>query len=237
MPLDVGEFTERYKAAWNACDTSAIAELITDDIVWDDPAMAQPARSVAEVQEFMRVSFRAFPDLLFGEPDPPAIAVAGDVIFWAWNMQGTHRGPLLRRRDRSDQSLERRQTQHAGPMLERVQGSLDMMILKTLMNGTMHGWGVAHHIRTRSHDALTVKQGALYQADMGFGFHPHRRDVAWHDAEPVPLAVLQDELAFTQEKNWGYRLRQGLIEISDADMTLIAEAMFTAEAEPRRLAA
>ena len=30
----------------------------------------------------------------------------------------------------------------------------------------------------------TVKQGALYQADMGFGFHPFRRDVAWHDAEP-----------------------------------------------------
>ncbi|MEA2852783.1 MAG: hypothetical protein QOE02_2802 [Rhodospirillaceae bacterium] len=80
----------------------------------------------------------------------------------------------------------------------------------------------------------TVKQGALYQADMGFGFHPHRRDVAWHDAEPAPLAVLQDELAFTQEKNWGYRLRQGLIEISDADMTTIAEAMFTASAAPRR---
>jgi steroid delta-isomerase-like uncharacterized protein len=94
VPTDLGEFTARYKAAWNACDTSAIAELITDDIVWADPAMAQPARSVAEVQEFMRVSFRAFPDLHFGEPDPPAIAVEGDVVFWAWNMQGTHRGPL-----------------------------------------------------------------------------------------------------------------------------------------------
>ena len=50
-------------------------------------------------------------------------------------------------------------------------------------------------------------------------FNPFRREVAWHDAEPAPLAVLQDKLAFTQEKNWGYRLRQGLIEISDADMT------------------
>jgi len=72
------------------------------------------------------------------------------------------------------------------------------------------------------------------QADMGFGFHPYRRDVAWHDAESAPLAVLQDELAFTQETNWGYRLRQGLIEISDADMTTIAEAMFTASAAPHR---
>ena len=49
-------------------------------------------------------------------------------------------------------------------MLDRVQGSLDMMILKTLMNGTMHGWGIAHHIRLRSREALEVKQGALYPA-------------------------------------------------------------------------
>lgn len=80
----------------------------------------------------------------------------------------------------------------------------------------------------------TVKPGKPYQADMGFGFHPFRRDVAWHDAEPMPLAELQDQLAFTQEKNWGYRLRQGLVEISDADMTIIAAAMFKASAAPGR---
>jgi hypothetical protein len=83
----------------------------------------------------------------------------------------------------------------------------------------------------------TVKQGKPYQADMGFGFQPFRRDVAWHEAEAELLVALQHQLAFTQEKNWGYRLRQGVVEISDADMTLIAEAMFTAAAEPRRLAA
>lgn len=83
----------------------------------------------------------------------------------------------------------------------------------------------------------TVKEGKPYQADMGFGFHPYRRDVAWHEAGPMPLAVLQDQLAFAQDKNWDYRLRQGVIEISGADMTIIAEAMFTSAAEPRRLAA
>jgi steroid delta-isomerase-like uncharacterized protein len=94
VPADVGELTRRYATAWNACDTRAIGELITEDIVWADPALAQPARGVAEVQEFMRVSFRAFPDLHFGEPDPPVLAVTGDTILWAWNMEGTHRGPL-----------------------------------------------------------------------------------------------------------------------------------------------
>jgi hypothetical protein len=83
----------------------------------------------------------------------------------------------------------------------------------------------------------TVKQGKPYQADMGFGFQPFRRDVIWHDAEPASLVELQTRLAFTQDKNWGYRLRQGLVEISDADMTMIAEAMFKASAPPVRQAA
>jgi hypothetical protein len=80
----------------------------------------------------------------------------------------------------------------------------------------------------------TVKHGKPYQADMGFGFQPFRRDVIWHEAEPTPLTELQGKLAFAQETNWGYRLRQGLVEISEADMTTIAEAMFTAAARPAR---
>ena len=83
----------------------------------------------------------------------------------------------------------------------------------------------------------TVKDGAPYRADMGGSFQPFRRDVIWHEGEPMALALLQTKLAFTQEKNWGYRLRQGLVEISEADMAIIAEAMFTASAEPYRLAA
>ncbi len=83
----------------------------------------------------------------------------------------------------------------------------------------------------------TVREGEPYRADMGEGFGPWRRDVAWHEAEPMPISALQGALAFIQEKNWGYRLRQGLLEISDDDMTTIAEAMFTASAAPYRLAA
>ena len=86
----------------------------------------------------------------------------------------------------------------------------------------------------------TVEEGAPYQADMGGSFRPFRRDVVWHEAEPVALALLQGKLTLTQEKNWGYRLRQGLVEISEADMAIIAEAMFAAtaaSAEPYRLAA
>ena len=80
--------------AWNGCDTDAMAQLITEDIVWADPALPEPARGVAAVQEFMRASLRAFPDLRFGEPDPPTLAVDGEVVLWAWSMEGTHRGAI-----------------------------------------------------------------------------------------------------------------------------------------------
>jgi hypothetical protein len=80
----------------------------------------------------------------------------------------------------------------------------------------------------------TVKPGDPYRAEMDAGFQPFRRDVVWHDAAPAALAELHDKLSFTQIRNWGYRLRQGLVEISSDDMTTIAEAMFTASARPRR---
>jgi len=91
---ELRELVQRYEAAWNGCDTDAMAQLITDDIVWTDPALPAPARGVAEVQEFMRTSFRAFPDLRFSEPDPPAMAASGDLVLWAWHMEGTHRGVI-----------------------------------------------------------------------------------------------------------------------------------------------
>jgi hypothetical protein len=80
----------------------------------------------------------------------------------------------------------------------------------------------------------TIRKGDPYRADMGAGFQPYRRDVDWHDAEPTPIAVLKDALAITREKNWGYRLRQGLVEVNDADMTAIADAMFKAWSTPVR---
>jgi steroid delta-isomerase-like uncharacterized protein len=91
---DLKQFTERYAAAWNSCDTDAMAELITDDIVWVDPALPEPARGIPAVQEFMRTSFQAFPDLRFSEPDPPHLSVEGDQVAWAWTMEGTFRGPI-----------------------------------------------------------------------------------------------------------------------------------------------
>jgi steroid delta-isomerase-like uncharacterized protein len=87
-------FTKRYVAAWNACDVDAMAELIADDIMWADPALPEPACGVPAVQEFIRMSFRAFPDLRFSEPDPPHLTAGGEQVAWAWTMEGTMKGSV-----------------------------------------------------------------------------------------------------------------------------------------------
>ena len=45
-----------------------------------------------------------------------------------------------------------------------LQGTLDLLILKTLARGSMHGWGISLRIRETSGDVLQVNQGSLYPA-------------------------------------------------------------------------
>jgi transcriptional regulator len=47
---------------------------------------------------------------------------------------------------------------------ELVQGTLDMLILKTLARGAMHGWGIALSIQQTSEEVLRVEEGSLYPA-------------------------------------------------------------------------
>ena len=45
-----------------------------------------------------------------------------------------------------------------------IQGTLDLLILKTVSLEPMHGWAIAKRIEQVSNDALQVTQGALYPA-------------------------------------------------------------------------
>lgn len=45
---------------------------------------------------------------------------------------------------------------------ELLQGTLDLLILKTLAGGPMHGYAIAQHIQQRSEDVLVVEEGSLY---------------------------------------------------------------------------
>jgi transcriptional regulator len=61
--------------------------------------------------------------------------------------------------------------------IDTLQGTLDLLILKTLAVEPMHGWGVAHRIEQVTGNVLQVPQGSLYPA-------LHRLEAeGWIDAE------------------------------------------------------
>jgi PadR family transcriptional regulator, regulatory protein PadR len=45
-----------------------------------------------------------------------------------------------------------------------LQGTLDLLILKTLRLGALHGWGISKRVRHISNDVLQINQGSLYPA-------------------------------------------------------------------------
>ncbi|MBB6144618.1 transcriptional regulator [Silvibacterium bohemicum] len=51
-----------------------------------------------------------------------------------------------------------------GKKSELLPGTLDMLILKTLTRGALHGYGIALSIKRLSDDVLTVEEGSLYPA-------------------------------------------------------------------------
>ena len=52
----------------------------------------------------------------------------------------------------------------ADQRIELPQGTLDLLILKTLALGFQHGWAISERVRQISKDALRIVQGSLYPA-------------------------------------------------------------------------
>lgn len=75
-----------------------------------------------------------------------------------------------------------------------LQGTLDLLILKTLQSGALHGWGIGKRIRETSNDVLQVNQGSLYPAlyrleDRGWieaewGVSPEGRRAKFYELTP-----------------------------------------------------
>ncbi|HEX9892672.1 MAG TPA: PadR family transcriptional regulator [Gemmatimonadales bacterium] len=49
-------------------------------------------------------------------------------------------------------------------MSDRLQGTLDLLILRTLQSEPMHGWGIAQRLQLLSRDLFQPNQGSLYPA-------------------------------------------------------------------------
>jgi steroid delta-isomerase-like uncharacterized protein len=93
-PAFLEGFAHRWLEAWNSHDGDKVAALCTEDIVYDDPALEQTARSRAEVAAFVRQASAAFPDYEFDEPAPGVASQTEPVAIVPWRMRGTFAGRL-----------------------------------------------------------------------------------------------------------------------------------------------
>ena len=93
------------------------------------------------------------------------------------------------------------------PTTDVLQGTLDLLVLKTLALEAMHGWGIAQRIQQLSQDALQIGQGSLYPAlhrleykgwiRSGWGASENNRKAKFYSLTPSGRKQLAAEL-----KNW-----------------------------------
>ena len=68
------------------------------------------------------------------------------------------------------------------PKTDLLQGTLDLLILRTLASGDMHGWGISQRLQQLSRDVLQVTQGSLYPALYRLE-HQGWIEASWGDSE------------------------------------------------------
>jgi len=84
-------------------------------------------------------------------------------------------------------------------------GTLEMLILKTLTLGRLHGYGIAQHLQQLSQDVLQVEEGSLYPAlqrmqlkgwvSSEWGQTPTKRRARYYSLTPLGRNQLEQEVA------------------------------------------
>jgi PadR family transcriptional regulator PadR len=95
-----------------------------------------------------------------------------------------------------------------GASRDRLQGTLDLLVLKTLASrGSMHGYGIVLHLEQLSGDFLTIEEGSLYPArhrmtqagwlSAKWGLSENKRRARYYTITPAGLRQLAE-----QEEHW-----------------------------------
>ena len=89
--------------------------------------------------------------------------------------------------------------------LDLLQGTLDLLILKTLALGPQHGWGISQRIQQISENVLRVNQGSLYPAlqrldtagwiESAWGASENNRQAKFYKLTKTGLRQLKEETA------------------------------------------
>ena len=98
-----------------------------------------------------------------------------------------------------------------------LQGTLALLVLKTLARGAMHGYGITLHIQRVSSDVLRIEEGSLYPAlhrmeqegwiSAEWGVSENNRRARYYRLTANGRKQLAEE-----EKNWG-RLTQAVANV------------------------
>lgn len=98
-----------------------------------------------------------------------------------------------------------------------LQGTLTLLVLKTLSRGPAHGYSITQHIRSVSHDLLRVEEGSLYPAlhrmeqegwlRAEWSILESKRRARVYSLTAAGLKKLEDE-----QQNWT-RLTSGVAEV------------------------
>jgi steroid delta-isomerase-like uncharacterized protein len=80
--------------AWNARDLPRFLAFLSDDVVWDDPAMQAPAVGREAVRRFSETVLRAFPDFHYRIRQPVCVAANGSRCAVPWTITATSLGWL-----------------------------------------------------------------------------------------------------------------------------------------------
>ncbi len=96
-----------------------------------------------------------------------------------------------------------------------LQGTLDLLILKTLAMEPMHGWGVSKRIRQMSGGVLEVNQGSLYPALYRLrdrGLIKSKWEISEDDRRVKTYELTKGGRAALHEEQEGFRLFVGAVE-------------------------
>ncbi len=96
-----------------------------------------------------------------------------------------------------------------------LQGTLDLLILKTLALGPLHGWGISKRIRQMSEGVLEVNQGSLYPALYRLrdrGLVRSRSEISDEDRPVKAYALTPAGRKVLDEEQEGFRLFVGAVE-------------------------
>jgi len=88
-----------------------------------------------------------------------------------------------------------------------LQGTLDLLVLKTLSLGPQHGWGISQRIQQCSREVLEVNQGSLYPAlhrleEQGFLLSEWRPSENGRRARYYRLSALGRKQLETETRSW-----------------------------------